>query len=288
MELMTIGKPIFNTSVYVLDAQLNVIPVGVVGELYIGGVGVARGYLNQEELTKKRFIDNPFGQGRLYRTGDLVRYLPDGRLEYFGRNDFQFKIRGFRIELAEIEMVICRYTGIQQAVLMYYEASQGYLVAYYVSKEPIDESLLEAYLLTYLPEYMIPNRFIHMDALPLTTNGKLNRKALVKPEYKNQRKIAPTTQREIAVVRIWEEALDIEGIGLDDDFFKLGGDSITSIRLVAKMKIEGFNISVKELIKNKTIFNLLKHVNSEGSLVCSHYETYSLIDSATRTMILHI
>ncbi|NCX96970.1 MAG: gramicidin biosynthesis protein, partial [Chitinophagia bacterium] len=170
-----IGKSYANTKTYILDQHLNPLPIGAIGELYIGGMGVARGYLNQDKLTQERFIPNPFAEGRIYKTGDLVRYLPDGNIEYIGRNDFQVKIRGFRVELGEIENTIAQFPGIVQCSVQYFTEPKGILAAYLVTQEDVDESQLNSYLQSKLPDYMLPQAYIRLDKLPLTVNGKLDR-----------------------------------------------------------------------------------------------------------------
>ena len=214
---ISIGTPISNTKAYVLSSDLSLLPIGAVGELYIGGVGLARGYLNNPDLTAKRFISNPFQSkkeeeckknSRIYKTGDLVRWLPDGNLEYIGRNDFQVKIRGFRIELGEIESVLSRYIGVKQAVVLTKEkedTNNKYLIAYYTSDngDKLDEDGILSYLATKLPEYMIPTALLHMDKLPLTLNGKLDRKALPDPILGNiDNYIAPRNELESKLCNI--------------------------------------------------------------------------------------
>ena len=216
-----IGKPYNNYKVYVLDKNLRPLPIGAIGELYIGGVGLARGYLNRPELTAEKFIANPFRSElegveskdtRLYKTGDLVRWLPDGNLEYIGRNDFQVKIRGYRIELGEIESILSTYAGISQSVVIAKEhvdiegvtTGNKYLVGYYVSKVRLNEEKIINYLGSRLPEYMIPSILVYLEKLPLTINGKLDRKALPDPEFTNiDNYVAPRNELESQVCKIW-------------------------------------------------------------------------------------
>jgi acyl-coenzyme A synthetase/AMP-(fatty) acid ligase len=196
--------------------------VGAIGELYIGGAGLARGYLNQPELTKERFISNPFateediakGYTRLYKTGDLVRWLPDGNLEYIGRNDFQVKIRGYRIELGEIENALASHPDIKQCVVLAHDAK---LIAYYVGET---KESLDGYLKDKLPEYMVPATFIAMESFPLTINGKLDRKALPIPDFTQAQEqyIAPRDEIESIACQIWQQALNIPQVGIEDDF----------------------------------------------------------------------
>ncbi|WP_157064385.1 non-ribosomal peptide synthetase, partial [Pseudomonas sp. CMR5c] len=235
-----IGKPIANTRLYLLDAQLQPVPLGVVGELFIAGVQVARGYLNREQLTAERFVDDPFSDqpgARMYRTGDLGRYLADGNIEYLGRNDDQVKIRGLRIELGEIQARLTQLEGIKEAVVLAREDVPGdkRLVAYYTSaaghaKLPVEQ--VRQALLEHLPDYMVPALFVHLDALPLSPNGKLERKALPAPgleaalvrEYE-----APVGDTEILLAQLWAELLNVERVGRHDHFFELGGHSLLAV-----------------------------------------------------------
>jgi acyl-coenzyme A synthetase/AMP-(fatty) acid ligase len=274
-----IGKPIKNRSAYVLDPNMNPVPVGVVGELHIGGAGLARGYLNNKELTDQRFVPNPFatkadkskGYGRLYKTGDLVRWLPDGNLEYIGRNDQQVKIRGYRIELGEIEHALSQVDGIKQccAVAAERETESGkakYLAAYYVADgdmPPPDQDGILDRLSRVLPEYMLPSVLVPMEALPLTINGKLDRKALPVPELgpSEEEYVAPATEMQAALCNVWQEVLGVEKVGITDDFFRIGGDSIMAIRASHLMsKALGREIKVADVFKSISIDALLKNV----------------------------
>ena len=265
-----IGKPIANTSCYILDRNRTPLPIGAIGELYIGGAGVARGYLNQEKLTQERFIQNPFTEGRLYKTGDLVRYLADGNIEYIGRNDFQVKIRGFRIELGEIEARLAQYPGITQASVQYYTEPKPILAAYYVSPIPIIDADLQAYLASSLPDYMLPNSFTYLEKLPLTVNGKLDRKALPIPTFKTEAYVAPRNELEASIANIWQELLQVEKVGITDDFFKLGGNSILAIQLIYRLKVKlSIHFQVTDIFKYRTIGALLmlsNHGQSESQL----------------------
>ena len=254
-----IGKPIHNIVLYIVDVMLNPVPVGVAGELYVGGVGTARGYLNRPELTQERFIDNPFASEedkaqrknlRLYRTGDLVRYLLDGNIQFLGRIDQQIKIHGFRIELGEIENAIRQQNSIQDVVVIAREDIPGdkRLVAYLVAVGKIPEDTqaavevenLRLMLGQKLPDYMIPNIFIYIDKLPLNVNGKLERKALLKPDnyYRLHKYAMPTTEMEIRLIKLWSKVLGIkEGvISIHDNFFALGGHSLLAIRLCSLIR----------------------------------------------------
>ncbi|MHB9148304.1 MAG: non-ribosomal peptide synthetase, partial [Candidatus Amoebophilus sp.] len=283
-----IGKPIANTQVYILDGFLKPVPIGAIGELYIGGEGLARGYLNRSELTRERFIANPFQteqekqdkcygengrNARLYKTGDLARWLPDGNLEYIGRNDFQVKIRGYRIELGEVESALLSYGGIKQAVVLAKEqksigadeASSGdkYLVGYYVSDTKLNETVLLSYLQSKLPEYMVPSAFMHLEELPLTNNGKLDRKALPDPEFTNSdHYVAPRNELERKLCQIWADVvgLPVEQVGTSDDFFRLGGNSILAIKLVNQLKkVLGGNIMPVDIFNYRTIGKLVSN-----------------------------
>jgi amino acid adenylation domain-containing protein/non-ribosomal peptide synthase protein (TIGR01720 family) len=243
LEINNIGKPIDNMRMYVLDKHLRLLPIGVIGELYIGGAGLARGYLNQQELTDKRFIQNPFatkkdillGYTKLYQTGDLVRWLPNGSIEFFGRNDFQVKIRGFRIELGEIETILSQVPSINRCVVMNFSEPSPHLVAYYVASKQLKESALRQYLANLLPDYMLPSTFIQLDQLPRTSNDKIDRKALPMPIVEHKQLIPPRNELESKLVRIWETALQMSNISIMDDFFKLGGNSILAIQITYQM-----------------------------------------------------
>ncbi|MGS0744281.1 non-ribosomal peptide synthetase, partial [Glaciimonas sp. GG7] len=225
--LVPIGTPIANTSIYILDAQGKPTPVGVAGELHIGGVQVARGYLNQPELTEQRFVPDPFSSqpgARLYKSGDLARWQSDGNLVYLGRNDFQVKIRGFRIELGEIETQLVAHPAIREAVVMAREDNAGdqRLVAYMVVNHKVDIEVLRAHLSLNLPDYMVPAAYVTLAALPLNVNGKLDRKALPTPDgaaYTMSGYVAPIGETETTLVAIWSELLQIERIGRHDNFF---------------------------------------------------------------------
>ncbi|MCU0488384.1 MAG: amino acid adenylation domain-containing protein, partial [Anaerolineales bacterium] len=268
----SIGKPIVNAQAYVLDRNLQIAPIGVAGELYLGGQGVARGYLNRPELTAERFISNPFGQEigpeyrgeRLYRTGDLVRYLPDGYLEYLGRVDFQVKLRGFRIELGEIESVLGQLPGVQDAVVIVREDSPGekQLVAYLVAEveaeaASLNVSAIRNSLKARLPEYMVPGIFVFLDKLPLTPNRKVDRKALPKPEgIRPELEVlfeAPRTEQEKTLAQIWSQVLKLDRIGIHDNFFDLGGDSILSIQVVARANQAGLRLTPRQIFEAQTI-----------------------------------
>ncbi|PSF37371.1 non-ribosomal peptide synthetase [Aphanothece hegewaldii CCALA 016] len=252
--LVPIGKAIANTQLYILDRYLQPVPIGVPGELYIGGAGVARGYLNRPDLTADKFIPNPFSSGRLYKTGDLARYLSDGNIEYLGRLDEQVKIRGFRIELGEIEAVLAQHPDVSEAFVTVHEDTQGNkrLVAYIISSTAQN---LRDFLKSKLPDYMIPSAFIPLTAFPLTANGKINRKALPSPDLSTPTAslVLPRTANEEILRQIWAEVLGRESISIHDNFFELGGDSILSIQIIAKANSYGLKITPKQLFEHQTI-----------------------------------
>ena len=237
LRSIPIGRPIGNTRVYVLDQQLQHVPIGMPGELYAGGAGLARGYQNRPELTAERFVGNPFKAGeRFYKTGDLVRYLPDGNMEFLGRIDFQVKLRGYRIELGEIDAVLKQYPAVRDCLTLLREDSPGEkrLVAYVIphSQNNISEQLLRQYLKGLLPDYMIPAAFVFMDQLPLTMNGKIDRKALPAPSAMMAGEAGrPRNMLEFHLVKIWEDVLGRNHIGIHDNFFELGGHSLLAVKL---------------------------------------------------------
>jgi amino acid adenylation domain-containing protein/non-ribosomal peptide synthase protein (TIGR01720 family) len=261
-----IGHPIANTKLYVLNQQCQLLPIGIAGELYIGGLGIARGYLNRPELTAEKFIPNPFTNEpgeRLYKTSDLVRYRPDGTLEFLGRSDDQVKIRGFRIELGEIESTLLEYPEIQEAVVISREDVPGKqrLVAYIVwNQEPLSISDLRSFLKQKLPEYMLPSALISLKALPLTSNGKVDRRALPAPDTTRPEQeaafAAPRTAVEEILAKIWSQVLGIDRVGIYDNFFDLGGDSILSIQAIAKAKQAGIQLTTSQIFDRQTIAEL--------------------------------
>jgi amino acid adenylation domain-containing protein len=241
-----IGHPIANTQMYILDAHGEPVPVGVTGELYIGGVGVGRGYWKRPELTAGRFVPDGFaGSGkRMYRTGDLARWQDSGEIEYLGRNDFQVKVRGFRIELGEIEARLAEHPGVCEAVVMAREDTPGHhrLVAYYAAARtegPIDATLLRSHLSDRLPEYMVPAAYVRLQEMPLTSSGKLDRKALRAPDhddFSHRGYEAPTAETETLLAEIWAELLKLDRVGKHDNFFALGGHSLMAVRLITKIR----------------------------------------------------
>ncbi len=253
-----IGRPIPTLTTYIMDARLNFLPVGVAGELCVGGAGVARGYLNRPELTAEKFVENPHLPGeRLYRSGDLARWLPNGELEYLGRLDQQVKIRGFRIELGEIENQLLRQPEIKEVIVL---ADKENLMAYLVTDRELSILELRASLSKVLPEYMIPAYFVCLDQLPLTANGKVDRKAL--PDARVDLKtgveyLAPTTELQRSMVKIWSETLEIKEIGIRDNFFHLGGDSIVAIQLISQLRTRlNCPLKITDLYIHQTIEEL--------------------------------
>lgn len=270
-EYAPIGRPVGARNLYVLDQALNLVPPGTAGELYIGGRGLARGYLDRPELTGERFVADPFDQagGRLYRTGDRVRWRRDGQLEYLGRLDQQIKLRGFRVELGEIEARLLAQPGVREAVVMAQEGRQGlHLVAYLTVHDEarLDAPLLRSALANGLPGYMIPSLFVFLAALPLNPNGKIDRKALPPPgQFDKPGYQAPVNGMEIAVAEIWAEALEIDQAGLHDNFFDLGGHSLLLIRIKQKLEARlNVRIAMVDLFRYTTVADLAKFL-SQGA-----------------------
>ncbi|MCB8753035.1 non-ribosomal peptide synthetase [Planktothrix agardhii] len=260
-----IGRPISNTQVYILDQYQQPVPIGIPGELYIGGSGLARGYLNRPELTNAKFIANPLSQknsDRLYKTGDLVRYGNDGQIEFVGRIDHQVKIRGFRIELGEIETVLNQHPQVKEAIIIAREDQPGVkrLCAYVIGSEKLTVSQLRLFLQEKLPQYMVPAFFILLDAFPLTANGKIDRRALPQPaqelENETARNITPGTETERILAEIWQKVLGLKTISINDNFFELGGDSILAIQIIAQANQAGLQITPKQLFSHQTIAQL--------------------------------
>ncbi|WP_019506242.1 non-ribosomal peptide synthetase [Pleurocapsa sp. PCC 7319] len=267
---LPIGRPIANTQIYILDELLQPVPIGVVGEIYIGSVGIAKGYLNRPELTEQRFIINPFDDSeKLYKTGDLARYLPNGELEYLGRIDHQVKIRGFRIELGEIESHLSSHPSISNCLVTAREDLPGdkRLIAYFVATD--DSSLttkeLRSFLQQTLPQYMIPSHFVLMEQFPLTPNGKIDRRALPAPEQVREESaatyVAPQTPIEQQLVSIWTQVLQLEPIGIEDNFFELGGHSLLATQVISRIReIQNTEISLKNLFESPTICELAQQL----------------------------
>jgi len=262
-----IGRPLPDLQVYLLDQYLQPVPVGVPGEMYVGGAGVAKGYLNRPELTTERFISSPFEHSnKLYKTGDLARYWPNGELEYLGRIDNQVKIRGFRIELGEIEALLASHPQIWETVVLVWDDTRGdkRLVAYIVPQPEITITIdeIRQFLKAKLPDYMVPNAFVILEALPLTTNGKIDRRALPPPNLDiSDKYVAPSTPIEEILVNIWSEVLKVEKVGINDNFFELGGHSLLATQLVAqirdRLKIE---LPLRQLFNTATLAELAQGI----------------------------
>ncbi|MDF0732854.1 amino acid adenylation domain-containing protein, partial [Pseudomonas entomophila] len=274
--VLHIGKPMDNARLYVLDPQRQPVPLGVPGELYVGGAGVARGYLNRPELTAERFVDDPFSdlaEARMYRTGDLVRWLADGTLDYLGRNDDQVKIRGVRIELGEIESRLATLPGIVEAVVLAREEQPGQprLVAYFTTQAEVEvdtPAQLRARLQAQLPDYMVPVAFVRLPALPLTANGKLDRRALPTPQRADlfeRGYVAPEGELEATLAQLWQHLLQVERVGRHDHFFELGGHSLLAMRLVSLVRQRlGVELSLATLFAQAELASMAEVLASAG------------------------
>jgi aryl carrier-like protein len=268
-----IGRPLNNRTALILDANNQLVPVGVSGEICLGGAGLSKGYLNQPELTAEKFVVNPFSGDKeeiIYKTGDQGRWLPDGNIEYLGRIDQQVKIRGYRIELGEIENVLLKSGLVKQGVVIAREDIPGIkrLVGYIVADGEVDKEAISKYLLEKLPEYMVPAIWVTLDSLPLTANGKINKKALPAPELGSLSKaefIAPRNEPEAQLEKIWKELLHLERIGIHDNFFELGGDSILTIQVVSRARRLGFNLAPKDLFIHQTIARLSTAISERST-----------------------
>ncbi len=271
-----IGRPLANTRSYILDGEGEPVPVGVVGELYVGGVGVARGYLGRPDLTAQRFVADGLSGvagARLYRTGDQARWRADGTLEFVGRNDFQVKVRGFRIELGEIEARLLEHPAVREAVVVAREEGPGdrRLVAYWVGEETAEVEALRRHVGERLPDYMVPAAYVRLEALPLTPNGKLDRGALPAPEsggYARRGYEAPVGEVEQALAQVWSEVLGVERVGRWDDFFELGGHSLLIMKLVEHMRRRDLDVEIGALFTTPTVAGLAGVVS--GGAVPSH------------------
>ncbi len=287
-----IGRPLADLSFYILDAQMQPVPLGVTGEIYIGGAGVARGYLNRPELSAERFINDPFGMNiesadRLYRTGDLGRRLPDGNVEYIGRNDFQVKIRGFRIELGEIEEQLAACHGVRDAVVIAREDSPGdkRLVAYLIAQDGSELSAAElrAQLATVLADYMLPSAFVTLTVFPLTANGKLDRHALPAPDARSvisQHYEAPQGAVENAVADVWRELLRVEQVGRHDNFFELGGHSLILVGLIERLRQLGLMANIRMLFAAPTLAAMAQAVSRADNQTAAFAVPPNLIPDA--------
>jgi amino acid adenylation domain-containing protein len=271
LPFVPIGRPVANTRVYVLDSGLEPVPAGVVGELYLGGVQVARGYLNRRALTAEKFVPDPFGGApgaRLYRTGDLARFMAGGAVEFLGRADHQVKVRGFRVEPGEIEARLAEHPGVREAVVLAREDAPGEkrLVAYYLADEPVAVDALRAHLAARLPGHMVPAAYVWLDRLPLTPSGKTDRRALPAPEgdaYARRGYEAPVGETEEALAEIWSEVLGVERVGRRDDFFELGGHSLLIVKLIERMRRRGLHAEVGTLFTIPVLAELAEVVTGE-------------------------
>ena len=272
-----IGRPFSNVQTYVLSKYLQPVPVGIPGELHIGGIQVAQGYKNRPELTAKVFIDNPFTQGekdRLYKTGDSVRYRPDGNIDFIGRVDYQVKIRGFRVEPSGIELVLNQHTAVQESIVLAWGGGPAgkRLVAYVVLDEgqALTNADLQEYLQDKLPEYMVPSAFVILDEFPLTQNGKINRRALPEPSEEQFRShttefVAPESETEQKLANIWSKTLDVSQIGVDDNLFELGGNSLLIARMIAQIKeVTGEKLPLATFFEYPTIRQLAQVIDGSG------------------------
>lgn len=295
-----IGRPLPNERIHILDKDLNVVPIGVAGELYISGEGVSRGYLNNDELTKEKFISSPFKNGEtMYKTGDLARWLSDGNIEFLGRLDYQVKIRGYRIEIGEIEAQLLNHEKIKETVVLVKEdeSNNKYLCAYIVAETELTTQEIREHLRQQLPDYMIPSNFVQLEKMPLTSNGKIDRKSLPQPDGKVNTGIEyvpPTTEVEKKLVEIWTDVLSIQRIGIEDNFFELGGHSLKASLLVSKIHKElNTEIPLREVFKKPTIKELADYINTAKKNIylsiepAEEKEYYSLSSAQKRLYILN-
>jgi amino acid adenylation domain-containing protein len=296
-KVVPIGRPVANTQMYVLDCSLNPVPVGVPGELYIGGVQVGRGYWGRPELTAEKFIPDPFRPGgRLYKTGDLSRWLPDGVIEYLGRNDFQVKVRGLRIELGEIEAALSEHVTVGQAVVVSREETPGdvRLVAYLVPRADASPSVadLRVFLKDRLPEYMIPSAFVILPSLPLNPSGKVDRKALPAPERMRSSLAtqyeAPRTEVEAMIAELWKDVLRLEKVGVHDNFFDLGGHSLLLVQVQARLERHlKRKLAVVDLFQYPSIETLSRHLTSDEDVAPARERIDSRADRQRQAMSRH-
>lgn len=269
-DQLSIGSPFENEYIYILNEREIPQPIGVIGEIHIGGTGLARGYLNRAELTEEKFVNNPFAEGdRLYKTGDLGRWLADGRIEYIGRKDDQVKVRGYRIELGEIESTLLGFPEIKESVVLPYikDDSVSDLICYFVSDEKYDIKTLRIYLGKHLPDYMVPGYYVQLESLPLTSSGKIDKRLLPSPEglsiETGVEYIAPSSETEIRLVEIWEDVLVRDRIGVHDDFFDLGGNSLRMTRILFKINNDfKIKISLKILYRLITVYELAEFIET--------------------------
>lgn len=259
-----IGRPISNSTAYIVDKYNQLLPIGVFGELWVGGDGVGRGYLKRKELTDEKFIDSPFVQGeRIYKTGDLARWLPDGNIEFTGRIDNQVKIRGFRIELGEVEAQLMKHKDIKEVVVIAKtdRNNSKYLCAYLVSTRNLTMPELKEHILIQLPDYMVPSYFIRLDRMPLTQNGKIDKEQLPAPDISALNSgveyIPPRNDKEEILAKIWGSVLGIDKLGIRDNFFTLGGDSLKAVEVIARASNNNINITVSDIFRHMTILDMM-------------------------------
>ena len=268
---MPLGYRLANIKLYVVDEQMSPVPIGIPGELCIAGISVGRGYLNDPERTAKSFVTDPFTgevNGRLYRTGDLGRYLPDGNIEFLGRIDHQVKVRGLRVELGEIEAVLQGHEGVREALVMEHEARPGdtRLVAYVVTGgETLSVNELRSHIKQQLPEYMVPASFVLLDAMPLNSNGKVDRKALPAPELTSDEfdatYVAPRNTLEECLAGIWAELIGLERVGINDNFFELGGHSLMAMQVISRVRlILNVEVPLRRLFELPTVAEFARAV----------------------------
>ena len=267
-ENITIGKPMANTQIHIVDKYMNLVPLGVQGELCIAGDCVVKGYYNRDDLTNEKFIDNPFGEGKLYRTGDIAYWNNEGNIVFVGRNDFQVKIRGLRIELGEIENAVSAIEGINLSVAVVREDKQGrqFICVFYTGEE-VSSNEIKEQISQKLPKYMIPHFFTHIEDMPLTSSGKINRKALPEVKLENietaTEYIAPATDKEITVTECITDVLGCDKVSVLDNFFDIGGDSLKAIELSAKLESKGYEITVREIFDSKNIRELAEKLTEK-------------------------
>ncbi|MFC4117867.1 phosphopantetheine-binding protein, partial [Nonomuraea zeae] len=270
-KVVPIGKPVDNTTLHVLDQHLGPVPIGTPGELYLGGIQLARGYLGKPALTAERFLPAP-GGGRLYRTGDLARWLPSGELEYLGRTDHQVKIRGMRVELGEIEAVLREQPGVTGAAA---KLMDGRLVGYVVGDTPD--------LSGKLPDFMIPTAWVRLDRLPTTPNGKLDRAALPAPGRPADLPWEPPRgEAERAVARVWQEVLGLDRVGRNDTFFAVGGDSISSLKVVARLRATGYGVELQHLFTHQAVAELATVLRPRQAVPEATAGAFDLLSPADR------
>ena len=284
-----IGRPVINVEMFVLDPAQQLVPTGVAGELYIGGAGLARGYHNQPGHTAERFIPHPYSYvpgARLYRTGDLARYRADGNIEFLGRVDEQVKIRGFRIEVGEVEAVLAQHTGVRESVVIAREDERGAtrLVAYVVAHNgDLQTADLRSYLKQRLSEYMVPSSFVVLESLPRTPNGKVDRRALPDDESRTESSevyLAPRSAMERSIATIWQELLKVEKVGVNDNFFGLGGHSLLLVNAQSKVtEALKVKVSMVEMFKYPTVSALAEFLSEQSNTVTAAVPTRNQADT---------